>query len=138
MYIFVMVVHVIVCLVLILAILLQAGRGGGLSDMIGGSQSQSLFGTQTNVFLTRATEVCAVMFIITSLTLGMMSTHRGRSLMEKQNLTRAIKTPVPVAAPVLPKDAEVSEVPKEAVAPEPPATPATASDAKTPVEGNAK
>ena len=53
MYIFLIVVHVVVCLVLILVVLLQAGRGGGMSDMIGSGQPQSLFGTQTNAFMTR-------------------------------------------------------------------------------------
>ena len=118
MYLFVMIVHVIACLVLILVILLQAGRGGGLSGMVGSGQPQSILGTQTNAFMTRATEVCAVIFIMTSLTLGIMSTHRGKSLMERQNLARVVQTQVP-AVPAAPAAAPVA-------------------DAKTPVEGNAK
>ena len=43
-------IHVIVSLVLIAVILLQAGRGGGLSDTFGGSSTQTLFGTKTSVF----------------------------------------------------------------------------------------
>ena len=117
MYLLVMIVHVISSLVLILVILLQAGRGGGLADIAGG-QPQSILGTQTNAFMTRATEVCAVIFILTSLTLGIMSTHRGKSLMERQNLARVVQTQVP-AVPAAPAAAPVA-------------------DAKTPVEGNAK
>ncbi|MBI3315737.1 MAG: preprotein translocase subunit SecG [Candidatus Omnitrophica bacterium] len=82
MYIFLIVVHVLVCFVLIAVILLQAGRGGGLSEMVGG-QVQNLFGTQTNTFMTRATEVSAIIFIVTSLSLGILSTQRGKSLVEK-------------------------------------------------------
>ncbi|MEI8344696.1 MAG: preprotein translocase subunit SecG, partial [Candidatus Omnitrophota bacterium] len=47
---------------------------------IGASQPQSIFGTQTNAFMTRATEICAVVFIITSVTLGIMSSKGSRSL----------------------------------------------------------
>ena len=91
---FLIVVHVFVCLVLILVVLMQAGRGGGLSDMAGG-QPQSILGTQTNVFMTRATEVCAVLFIVTSLSLGIVSTQRGKSLMERRHLSDLVKTTAP-------------------------------------------
>ena len=85
MYIFIMIIHVIVCLVLILVVLLQAGRGGGMTDMLG-SQAQNLFGTQTNEFMVKATEISAILFIVTSLSLGVISTQRGKSLMERQRL----------------------------------------------------
>ncbi len=94
MYVFLIAVHIFVCLVLIAVILLQAGRGGGLSDIAGG-QPQSILGTQTNAFMTRATEVCAVIFILTSLVLGIMSVHKGKSLMEKNRLVEVLKQSVP-------------------------------------------
>lgn len=103
-YIVLIVLHVIACLVLILVVLLQAGRGGGLSDMAGG-QPQSLFGSQTNAFMTRATEVCAVVFIITSLSLGFVSTQRGKSLVEKRRLAETVKQ----SAPVIPEAVPVQE-----------------------------
>lgn len=80
-------VHVMACLVLILVILLQAGRGGGLSETFGGNLTQSLFGTKTDVFLTKATTVCAIMFILTCLLLGVMTSRRGRSLVQLQGVT---------------------------------------------------
>ena len=92
MYVLLLIIHVIVCLVLILVVLLQAGRGGGFSDMLGGGQPQSLFGTQTNAFMLRATEVCAVVFIITSLSLALMSTHRGKSLVTNQRLMQELQS----------------------------------------------
>jgi preprotein translocase subunit SecG len=88
-------VHVVVSLVLVFVVLLQAGRGGGFSDMLGGGQPQSLFGTQTNAFMVKATEVCAVVFILTSLTLGILSTQKGKSLVGKQPLPGAIRSEVP-------------------------------------------
>ena len=73
-------IHVIVSLMLIAVILLQAGRGGGLSETFGGSSTQTLFGTKTSVFLTRATAAAAIIYILTCLTLAVMTSHRGRSL----------------------------------------------------------
>ena len=95
MYIFLLIIHVIVCIVLILVVLLQAGRGGGFSDMLGGGQPQSLFGTQTNAFMIKATEVCAIVFIITSLSLAILSTQRGKSLVANQRLLREIQSKIP-------------------------------------------
>ncbi|HPM42722.1 MAG TPA: preprotein translocase subunit SecG [Candidatus Omnitrophota bacterium] len=62
-YWFVILVHVVVSLVLIAVILLQAGRGGGLSETFGGSSTQTLFGTKTSVFLKRATAASAIIYI---------------------------------------------------------------------------
>lgn len=74
-------VHLIACFILIAVILLQAGRGGGLTDT-GGGAAQSILGTRGATFLTRATSACAVIFMLTSLSLAMLSAQRGRSLME--------------------------------------------------------
>ncbi|MBI4436627.1 MAG: preprotein translocase subunit SecG [Candidatus Omnitrophica bacterium] len=79
--IFLVVLHVIVSLVLILVILLQAGKGGGLSESFGGA-SQQLFGTKSSTFLNRATAICAILFLLTCLSLGILSSHGRRSLME--------------------------------------------------------
>jgi len=80
MYALVMVIHIFVSIVLILVILMQAGRGGGMSDVFGSSSNQTIFGTSAGDFLTKATAVCAGVFIITSLTLAVMSSKRSRSL----------------------------------------------------------
>jgi preprotein translocase subunit SecG len=76
-------IHVIASLILIAVILLQAGRGGGLSESFGGSSTQTIFGTKTNVFLSRATAASAIIYIITCLTLAVMTGHKGRSLVAK-------------------------------------------------------
>jgi preprotein translocase subunit SecG len=65
---------------LIAVILLQAGRGGGLSESFGASSTQSILGTKTSVFLKRATAASAVIYILTCLSLAVMTSHRGRSL----------------------------------------------------------
>ncbi len=108
MYIFLILVHVVACLVLILVVLLQAGRGGGVSGMMGGGQPQSIFGTQTNTFMTRATEVCAVVFIVTSLSLGILSTRQGKSLVENQARNIKHEPPAAAATVTLPAPAEAA------------------------------
>ena len=120
-YILVIILHMIACFVLIAVILLQSGRGGGLSEMLGGvvQQSQKVFGPQTNVFMTRATSYCAVMFLVTSILLGVMTSHRSRSLMQ--------------GAPIQPLF-DTSTMPlseKEAVAPESMVAPETKKAAQS-------
>ncbi len=79
---FLTIVHVIVCFVLILVILLQAGRGQGLSGPAFASGNvQSLFGTGAGDFLTKATSVSAICFLFTSIGLGYIETHRSKSLL---------------------------------------------------------
>ncbi|MBI3332499.1 MAG: preprotein translocase subunit SecG [Candidatus Omnitrophica bacterium] len=80
---FVLTIHILVSFILIAVILLQAGRGGGLADTFGGGAAQSMFGTRGTVILTRATTVCAAVFMLTSLTLAVLSVQQGRSLMER-------------------------------------------------------
>jgi preprotein translocase subunit SecG len=99
-------IHVIVSLVLIAVILLQAGRGGGLSDTFGGSSTQTLFGTKTSVFLTRATAAAAIIYILTCLSLAVMTSHRGRSLVSRGMVRPPVTQghagtpqPAPVAPP---------------------------------------
>ncbi len=95
--------HVIVSLILIAVILLQAGRGGGLSESFGGSQTQTILGTKTSVFLKRATSIAAVLYILACLLLGVMTSHRGKSLIAKGALVPPATTsgsyPQPQAAP---------------------------------------
>jgi preprotein translocase subunit SecG len=76
-------IHVVASLVLIAVILLQAGRGGGLSESFGGSGTQTILGTKTSVFLKRATATSAVIYILTCLTLAVLTSHQGRSLVAR-------------------------------------------------------
>ncbi len=82
MTIFLIIVHIFVCLFLILVILLQAGKGQGLSNIFGGG-AQEVFGAKTPIFLAKATAVCAALFLITSISLAIISKHQQKSVMEK-------------------------------------------------------
>ena len=69
-------IHVIVCAALMVAILLQSGKGGGLAGAFGAGSSQTLFGGRgAATFLSRTTTVLAAVFFVTSLTLGLAASH---------------------------------------------------------------
>ncbi len=73
-------VHVIVCLVLILVVLLQSGKAADLAGAFGGMGSQTAFGPRGGAtLLSRATTICAVIFMITSLSLAIWSSRAGGS-----------------------------------------------------------
>lgn len=73
-------VHVFVCFFLIAVILLQAGRGQGLSWGVFGGTPQSIFGTKTATFLTRVTTVCASIFLLSCIALNVIETQKSKSL----------------------------------------------------------
>ncbi|MEO8212093.1 MAG: preprotein translocase subunit SecG [Myxococcales bacterium] len=65
------VIHIVVCLFLILVVLLQAGKGGGMGIAFGGAGSQTVFGSSgAGNFLTRLTSITATVFLLTSLALA--------------------------------------------------------------------
>jgi preprotein translocase subunit SecG len=65
------VIHVIASLTLILFILLHAGRGGGVSEMFGGSvQSQAMGSTVMERNLDRITVITAIVFTGTTILLA--------------------------------------------------------------------
>jgi preprotein translocase subunit SecG len=74
---FLTILHVFVCLFLILVVLLQAGKGGGMGIAFGGAGSQTVFGSSgAGNFLTRLTSVTAAIFLITSLGLAHYSSQQ--------------------------------------------------------------
>ena len=88
------VIHVLTCISLMVAILLQSGKGGGLAGSFGGGTSQTLFGGRgAATFLSRGATILAVVFFLTSLTLGVTSSRRtvagGKSLIQEEARQRA-------------------------------------------------
>ncbi len=76
-YYFATFIYVAVCLVLILVVLLQQGKGGDIANAFGGGASQAAFGARSGAtVLSRATTVCAVLFIVGAVALGILG-QRG-------------------------------------------------------------
>ncbi len=68
--------HIMACLVLILVVLLQRGKGAEMGAMLGGGGSNTVFGARgAGNFLTKITTGCAFIFIVTSLTLAYLGDH---------------------------------------------------------------
>lgn len=77
--------HVLVCLILILVILLQVGRGHGLTGAsFGDSGIQSIFGTKTGDILSKMTSAAAIIFVLTTITLDVFQANKSRSLFRTQ------------------------------------------------------
>lgn len=71
MYIFLTVLHIVVALSLILFVLLQAGKGGGIGAAFGGGTSDTLFGSGGPAgILGKLTTGAAILFMMTSLLLS--------------------------------------------------------------------
>jgi preprotein translocase subunit SecG len=64
------IVHVIVSVGLILVVLLQTGKGAEVGAVFGGSSSTIFGSSGAGNFLTRLTTGMAIVFMMTSLTLG--------------------------------------------------------------------
>ena len=107
MYALMIVVHIIACITLIMVILLQAGRGGGLSETFGMSPNKTIFGTSATTFLTKATEVCAVIFLLTCLGLAVLSSRHSHSLMERGMMPPVAATESGIPVDTIPAEAEV-------------------------------
>lgn len=89
---FVLFVHAVVCIFLMLVILMQSGRGGGLTE--GFASAESIFGARTNIFMIKTTTVLATLFLVTCLSLAVLSSQKGKSLMAGQAGKKTSSAPV--------------------------------------------
>ncbi|MEQ8152979.1 MAG: preprotein translocase subunit SecG [Smithellaceae bacterium] len=99
MYTFVTIVHIFASLVLVLVVLLQAGKGANMGAAFGGS-SQTVFGSSgAGTFLGKMTAAIAIIFMVTSLTLTYNASRKGSSLFERSPapVTRQEIPAIPVA-----------------------------------------
>ncbi|MDB4908459.1 MAG: hypothetical protein JWO05_3243 [Gemmatimonadetes bacterium] len=122
-YSFLIVLLVIDSFVLIAAVLLQSGKGGGLAASFGGvsSSADAVLGTrQAGNLLTKASWWCGGIFLFLAFLLSMAST---RSRTPKSVLDQTFSTP-PASAPAVPTGAQ-NAVPLQAA----PVTPAPATPA---------
>jgi preprotein translocase subunit SecG len=69
-------VHIVVSLILVLVVLLQTGKRADLAGAFGGGGSQTAFGARgAATFLSKATTTAAVLFMVTSLSLSILSSR---------------------------------------------------------------
>jgi preprotein translocase subunit SecG len=80
---FIDIIHVFVCMVLMGVVLLQQGKGGGMGAAFGGATTQVFGGRGAGNILTRATAICAGIFMLTSVSLAYLSSSGDRALKAK-------------------------------------------------------
>jgi preprotein translocase subunit SecG len=103
MIIFVTIVHIIVSLGLIVIVLLQTGKGADIGAVFGGSSSTIFGSSGAGNFLTRLTTGLALVFMLTSLTLGYFSGKKpSGSIFDSRELPQQA-APASPAAPAKPE-----------------------------------
>ncbi|MCK7546417.1 preprotein translocase subunit SecG [Marinobacter koreensis] len=74
----VVVVHVVIAIALVSLVLIQQGKGADAGAAFGGGASQTVFGSQgSGSFLTRLTTILAIVFFVTSFSLGVFAKQRA-------------------------------------------------------------
>lgn len=98
-------IHVLVCLVLCLIVLLQSSKGSGLAGgaAFGGGADSTVFGGRgAATFLSKATTIFGVAFMVTSLTLtllGKASAGRAKSAIAEEARQSGLGIPTETAPP---------------------------------------
>lgn len=120
MYIALSILHLLISLGLVLIVLLQSGKGADIGAAFGGGSSQTVFGGRgAATFLSKMTSAFAILFMLSSLSLAILSSQTGSSSVIQDRPTQSQSTPAPAApaAPVAPaQNAPASQAP---VAPAP-------------------
>jgi preprotein translocase subunit SecG len=125
---FLYVVEVVVCLLLVLVVMLQKPKEGGLGGAISGGMLEASLGADAGNVLIRTTAVLGIVFLVNTLVLARLtSTVHSRSLManESEPTAEAAAPALPAAAPELPAT-PAAPAPAAPVAPAAPAAPANA------------
>ena len=107
MYTFLLIVHILACFTMVGVVLLQSGKGAEIGAAFGGS-SQTLFGSRgATTFLSKVTVVAAVVFMLTALTLAVLSKERSiassLSELQQSGASPSQSAPAPGASvPIVP------------------------------------
>src|SRR5215469_13754528 len=105
-------IHIIVCVFLIVVVLLQSGKSADIAAAFGGAGSQTAFGPRgAATVLSRATTWSAVIFMITSFSLAILTARSpkggtsvlGNEKAAPQQKAPAQQTPKQNPQPVNPK-----------------------------------
>jgi preprotein translocase subunit SecG len=90
---FLIVLHVIICVLLVVTVLLQFGKGAEMGAIMGGGASQAVFSSSAKGnFMTKLTSILAIGFMVNSIILTTVKSREARkSLFDNE---------APVAAPL--------------------------------------
>lgn len=106
------VLHILACLVLILIVLLQTGKGADIGASMGGAGGQALFGPSGGAtLLSKVTTGIAILFMVTSLYLAYQSGHRVKASIMDEVTPSSVETTVPDAPVDTPAPADAPATP---------------------------
>ncbi|CAN5433259.1 hypothetical protein BH11MYX1_BH11MYX1_45550 [soil metagenome] len=78
------ILHIVVCLFLMLTVLLQSGKGGGMGALGGGGGTTTVFGgSGASTFLRSLTAAAATVFMLASMTLAFIASHNAGDPLDK-------------------------------------------------------
>ena len=84
---------VVICIFMMLLVLVQKGRGGGLASAFGGAGGNTAFGSKTGDVLTWATSIVFGVFIILAVALNLVANQVGKT--SHPNTTTGQHSPAP-------------------------------------------
>ncbi len=89
----IVILHILVSILIIAMVLLQSGKGAAIGSTFGGGGSQTLFGSSgPTSMLTKVTAACAIIFMVTSIYLTILSRKSGTTSI--MSSVPAVTTPV--------------------------------------------
>lgn len=97
------IIYVIACLFLCFVVLIQKGEGGGLGGAFGGGAVDVAFGAKADMTWKRATAVCAAIFMLLAMFLGVLHDRLDRRSLAEEAQRRAQQQPQPAQQPEAPE-----------------------------------
>lgn len=94
----ILIIHIILAVFLVGLVLLQRSEGGALGGLGGGTGASFMTGRAVGNMLTKMTSIVAALFVVTSLTLGILAKQEVKTESLLTNLP--VQTSVPVQEPV--------------------------------------
>ena len=117
------ILHIVVSIGLIFVVLLQTGKGADIGAVFGGSSSTIFGSSGAGNFLTRLTTGMAIVFMMTSLTLGYFAGRKpSATIFDTRTPVAEPRAPMPSQAPQQQQTAPGSAAPEKSP-PEKPGTP---------------
>ena len=124
-YYLVVTLYVITCLVLVLVILLQQGKGGDIANAFGGGASQAAFGARSGAtVLSRATTVGAIIFVLGAIMLGILGQRGPGSVLSGRGGPAPTPPPAGATLPATPATNPAAPAPTGSAPAPTPAAPA--------------
>ena len=118
-----MVLFLLCAVILVLLVLIQRGRGGGLAGAFGGPGGHSAFGTKTADVFIKVTAVLGAIFFILAIVTALLVRHQQSALWSAEEPASAVAPAEPGTGPGETPEAPPAEVPEAPAAETPAETP---------------